>query len=337
MRSVELPGMAAGACSAGACSAGASVSWGEMLDEARRSLTRAGSDAPDVEARRIAAEAADTDSASGSTGFIGLLEKPPTAKAAARFDSLLARRCAGEPLQYVLGRWGFRTLDLLVDRRVLIPRPETEVVAGWAISAARDRSASSVRSRQIGPSVGADDAEPNGARRGGYPVRVVDLGTGSGAIALSVAAECRGAWVFATDVSEDALAVARANLAGLGSVSERVALHVGDWFGALPRDLMGSLDVVVSNPPYVGDREYLPPVVSDWEPRLALRAGPRGGEYIEEIVGQAPRWLRPGGALVVEIPPRLAETALLLARRAGFAARIEQDLAGRDRVLVGVG
>ena len=145
---------------------------------------------------------------------------------------MVARRAHGEPLQYVLGRWGFRTLDLLVDRRVLIPRPETEVVAGLAIDAlaALDR-----------------------------PGVAVDLGTGSGAIALSLAAE---RWphveVWATDVSPDALAVARANLAGLGRRAAVVRLLEGTGSSALPGDLRGRVDVIVSNPPYVPADAPLP-------------------------------------------------------------------------------
>ena len=135
----------------------------------------------------------------------------------------VARREAGEPLQYVVGSWGFRRLDLAVDRRALIPRPETEVTAEVAIDA---------------------------ARRIAEPI-VVDLGTGSGAIGLSVAWECRHAHVWATDRSSEALEVARANLAGLGRAGARVRLAAGDWFGALPDDLVGRVDVAVSNPPYV--------------------------------------------------------------------------------------
>src|SRR5438105_5970876 len=143
---------------------------------------------------------------------------------------MVARRAAGEPLQYVLGRWAFRTLDLMVDRRVLIPRPETEQVVEVALAEAR----------RLHARIAAD------------------LGTGSGAIALSLAAELPGVDVWATDVSADALAVARANLAGIGTfAAARVRIQEGDWFGALPPELRGRLDIVVSNPPYIGDDESL--------------------------------------------------------------------------------
>ena len=231
-------------------------------------------------------------------------------RSVAFLDGMVARRRAGEPLQYVLGRWAFRGLDLFVDRRVLIPRPETEVVAGAAVVAAR-------------------------AVGGGRPT-VVDLGTGSGAIGLAVAAEVPGARVWATDVSPEALAVARANVAGSGSaVGTRVRLVEGDWWDALPDELRGAVDVVVSNPPYVAGEEDLPPEVEEWEPPGALRAGPTGREALEVIVGGAPAWLARPGVLVVELAPHQAEPVADLARRAGFAAvQVVDDLAGRRRVLV---
>jgi release factor glutamine methyltransferase len=227
---------------------------------------------------------------------------------------IIERRAAGEPLQYALGTWGFRTLDLLVDRRVLIPRPETEVV----VEVALDELQAIVKERT--------DRVPV----------AVDLGTGSGAIALSLAVEAKRIEVWATDASADALAVARANLAGIGGrAAPRVSLAQGHWFDALPPHLRGSIDLIVSNPPYIGDDESLPGEVSDWEPASALRAGPTGLEDIEVIVSGAPGWLASAGALVVELAPHQAEAARAMALGAGFGeARVERDLAGRERVLV---
>jgi release factor glutamine methyltransferase len=218
------------------------------------------------------------------------------------YDELVARREAGEPLQYVVARWGFRTLDLYVDRRVLIPRPETEVVAGVVVD--------------LGPEN-----------------LVVDLGTGSGAIALSVAVETKATRIIATDTSPDALAVARANLAGVGAPALRVELREGDWFEAMPDDVRGRVDVIVSNPPYIAEDEELPAEVADWEPVAALRAGPTGLEAIERIVGDAPKWLRPGGALVLEIAPHQRDPVLAMCSSFD-RADVRQDLTGRDRVLV---
>ena len=288
------------------------ASWGDLLAEAQRRLERSAAvESPQVDARRIVEAAAGVSPAE----FDKVLGEPATTLTAASFHSMLERRNAGEPLQYVVGSWGFRTLDLMVDHRVLIPRPETEVVAGWAVDEV-------VR---LSKAVGAD-----------REVVVVDLGTGSGAIALSVAVECPQSRVFATDVSAEALAVARANLAGLGRAAARVSLHEGDWFEAVPGALRGSVDMVVSNPPYIATGEELPPVVADWEPPVALWSGPAGDEAVEKVIGGASRWLRPGGALVLEVASHRARQSAHMAARTGFVdVRVERDLAGLDRVMIG--
>jgi release factor glutamine methyltransferase len=252
-----------------------------------------------------------------------------------RVEALVARRASGEPLQYVLGRWPFRSLELAIDPLVLIPRPETEQVVDVAL-AALDRMASTGSGDGIEASTNSPVA--------------VDLGTGSGAIALALAAEAGRRFpnleVWATDVSADALAVAEQNL-GLLSLRDadaaaRVRLAQGWWFGALPAALKGRIDLIVANPPYVSESEYtqLDPGVRDWEPKGALVApmgagGVGGMADIEAIVGEAPRWLRSLGALVVEIAPAQAYAAIDAARQAGFAqVTTERDLAGRLRMLV---
>ena len=252
---------------------------------------------------------------SAPADYESVLDEQATQRAAAWFFSMLERRAAGEPLQYVVGSWSFRTLDLMVDRRVLIPRPETEVVAGWAVDEVASRSAAPGRDREV---------------------IVADLGTGSGAIALSVAVECPAARVYATDVSAEALAVASANLAGIGRAATRVTLHEGDWFEALPGALKGSVDVVVSNPPYIGSGEELPPVVAEWEPAVALWSGPTGREAVEQVVGGASEWLRAGGALIMEVASHRAQESATLVSGAGFEdVRVERDLAGLERVVMG--
>jgi release factor glutamine methyltransferase len=274
------------------------VTWRARYDEA---AARLGSR---MDARRIVSEAA-----SGVWPF--LLDDDVSERGGRYCEEMVARRAAGEPLQYVLGRWGFRQLDLLVDRRVLIPRPETEQVVSVALA-------------ELG-------------RLGPEPI-VVDLGTGSGAIALSIAAEAKPGAVWATDASAEALAIARANLVGLGgSRAAKVRLEVGSWWDALPTDLRGRVSLVVSNPPYVTTAEMatLPPVVGEWEPRSALEAGPTGLEAIEVIVAGAADWLRRPGAVVVELAPHQAAAAEAVAHGAGFdETRVEKDLAGRERALV---
>ncbi|HUJ64060.1 MAG TPA: peptide chain release factor N(5)-glutamine methyltransferase [Acidimicrobiales bacterium] len=252
------------------------------------------------------------EEASGETWpDLVLTRRPVSEKAQLRVQGLLDRRSAGEPLQYVLGHWAFRGLDLMVDRRVLIPRPETEQVV----------------------EVGLEELD----RRPGTGT-VVDLGTGSGAIALSIVAERTRTRVWATDDSEEALAVAGANLAGLaGFAATRVRLCRGSWWSALPAELAGTVDLVISNPPYVstGEMDGLGPEVLDWEPRMALEAGLSGLEAVNEILVSAPRWLRPDGVAVLEIAPHQASEAALAARRAGFAeVEVRRDLAGRDRAVV---
>jgi len=262
------------------------------------------------EARWICEEASGRRGLEWVTGLDDLVGE----RAVARVDAMVARRLAGEPVQYVLGSWAFRTVDVMVDRRVLIPRPETESVAEVAIDLAR--AAGDGRSRVV-----------------------VDLGTGSGAIALACAAELplAGTEVWATDASPDALDVARANLAGLGRAAANVRLALGSWFEALPAELRGRVDVVVSNPPYIAaDDPEVAEEVTAWEPAAALFSGADGLDAVREIVGGAGAWLRPGGWLVSEIGYRQGDAVAALLRRAGFAdVEIRPDLAGRPRIALG--
>jgi release factor glutamine methyltransferase len=299
----------------------AASTWRDLRSRVERSLAEAGISSPSAEARWILAEAWDQDGAiEGADDVIA------TGRALASVEEMLERRLGGEPLQYVLRGWSFRDLDLFVDPRVLIPRPETEITAQVAIDEAVKRGARS------GPRDAWTGTEASFA--------VADLGTGSGAIALSLVTELADAEVWATDASAGALAVARANIAGTGSAAARVRVVQGDWFGALPEALRGNLRVVVSNPPYISESEIddLAPEVAHHEPRGALVSGPTGLEAIERIVADSVTWLEADGALVLELAPHQADAARALARGAGFASvRIVPDLAGRDRVLVAEG
>ncbi|HZQ26652.1 MAG TPA: peptide chain release factor N(5)-glutamine methyltransferase [Acidimicrobiales bacterium] len=275
------------------------TTWRELLDEATERL------GSKTDARRIVERASGNDGADFWTG----LDDAVTTRAVAFFDSMVERRATGEPLQYVLGSWGFRSLDLYVDRRVLIPRPETEQVVEVALAELRRLEAPK-------------------------PL-VVDLGTGSGAIALAIASEVPTAKVWATDASADALAVARANLAGIGRAGARVRLEHGDWFDALPGLVQGRVDLVVSNPPYVADDDELPGEVADWEPAAALKSGPTGLEHVTLILEAAPLWLTRPAGVVLEIAPHQASEATRIAHDAGFTdVVVEPDLAGRARALV---
>ena len=381
----------------GSAEAGRAVCWGEFLDEATGRLAAAGVASAASEARRLVAAAAGCDDA----GWHAVLPTVATRRGVASFDRMLARRVAGEPLQYVLGSWGFRTLDLFVDSRVLIPRPETETVVGCALDELRRRADelaavvseelsqpgggggvplhSSAHGRRVvadrppapplplsleegdpsaRPRTGAELSQPGGG--GGVPLyscahgrRVVagrppappppvepallaaDLGCGSGAIGLSLAAERPDVEVVCTDVSADALAVASANLAGLGRPARRVRLAEGSWFEALPEEYRGRFDVIVSNPPYIAVDDPLPPEVADHEPQVALYSGRTGLEATSTILSGAPVWLAPGGALVLELADGTAGRVRELAQSAGLVdVAVHRDLAGRERVLV---
>jgi release factor glutamine methyltransferase len=214
---------------------------------------------------------------------------------------LAHRRAAGEPLQYLTGVAGFRRLELAVGPGVLIPRPETEVVVERAMA--------------VLPANGT----------------LVDVGTGSGAIALAVASERVDVRVLATELAEEALAWALKNRGALGLDVE--LLH-GNLFEPLPDELRGRVDVVVSNPPYVAEKERgsLPRDVVDHEPQLALFAKD-GLEVIRRLVEQSPEWLTPTGWLVLEIGETQAADVDALFKRHGYRdGFIEQDLTGRERI-----
>jgi release factor glutamine methyltransferase len=282
------------------------------------------------EARWLGEEA----SGASSREWAAMLDRECTPLTHRHFTTMVERRLAGEPLQYVIGHWPFRRLDLLVDRRVLVPRPETEWVVETAVRLLQGPP-SLRRPSQLG-AAGIGNRAPAAPSSKGEPAVVVDLGTGSGAIALAIASECHpNVRVIATDSSLPALAVAGANLAGLGRVGTAVDLRHGDWWDALPADLAGDVDLVVSNPPYVAATDPLPPEVSEWEPVDALVPGPTGLEALETIVGGAPKWLARGGWLVCEIGETQAAAATAMAASAGLTAvEVKQDLAGKDRVLV---
>jgi len=230
--------------------------WRDLERQARERLGDA------QEARWLVQHAAGR---TGAAWLSDLDEKAPE-RCVPYVEQMLLRRTSGEPLQYVLGAWGFRRLDLSIDHRVLIPRPETEQVVEHALAElTRLRLAT------------------------GKPPRVVDLGTGSGAIALSIAVEVAAAEVWATDASEGALAVARANLAGVGGMAAtRVRMAAGRWYDALPGELAGRVDMIISNPPYLARSELddLDPCVARWEPTEALVA--------EELVAQPGAIIAPG-------------------------------------------
>jgi release factor glutamine methyltransferase len=232
-------------------------------------------------------------------------ERTVTEPELARLRPLVKRRAQHEPLQYILGETEFFHVKLKVDRRALIPRPETE------------RLCEVITQRLEAP-----------------PAAVLDLGTGSGAIALALAVFYPSALVTAVDVSPEALALAGENAAALG-LAERLRLLPSDWFAAL--EPAARFDLIVANPPYLSAGEAAAALreVREHEPRLALTPGPDGWEALVRIVAAAPRFLREGGCLALETGIDQHELLRKSAETAGFV-RIEslRDLTDRDRFLL---
>jgi release factor glutamine methyltransferase len=275
----------------------AAMSVGDALRAASERLAAAGVPEPRADAEVLLARALGTTRA-GVIAAAGRPLAPPTARA---LEVLVARRAAREPLHHLIGEREFWSLPIAVDRRVLVPRPETELLVETAL--------------RVAP----------GARR------VLDVGTGSGAVAVALARELPAARVWASDRERDALAVARANL---GRLAPGVALVCGDLlapFGA------GTFDLVVSNPPYVaaGEIDTLMPEVRDHEPRAALAGGLDGLGVLRALVAGAARVLAPGGWLAVEMGAGQAEAVAGLVEADGryAATHTARDPAGVERVL----
>ena len=282
-----------------------SITWGDLQ---RASAAELGSE---QEARWLCEHASGLQRGD----FDAARDKVVSERCGIALRAMIARRLAGEPLQYVMKSWAFRHLDVMVDNRVLIPRPETEVVVQAAIDLANEM-----------------------LRKSKPKLRVADLGTGSGVIGLSLANELpRGSTeVWLTDLSADALEVACANLAGSGLINSDVRIVQGSWFAALPSELKNSFDLIVSNPPYIG--VYDPSVeasVRNYEPHLALFAGSDGLDAYREIIAHAGEWLVTDGWLILEIGHQQGDLVReLLAQNKFEQIEIRQDLAGRDRIAI---
>lgn len=272
----------------------------EALDAAVDALAAVGVEDPRLDAELLLGEAMELSRAALVADPAA--EVPPPA--ARRFGEMVRRRLRREPVAYILGRKGFRHLGLTVDRRVLIPRPETELLVEVALEL--------------------------------QPARVLDVGTGSGAIALAVADELPGCEVTAIDTSPGALDVARANAERLG-LAERVDFIAG----TVPED--GEFDLILANLPYVAERDWasLQPEVTQWEPREALLAGPDGLDAYRTFIPRCPLLLcriaeQKKGALAVEVGEGQAPAVAELLREAGFGGiETRRDLAGIERVVSG--
>jgi release factor glutamine methyltransferase len=268
---------------------------------ARRALEAAGVDTPVIDARILLLAASGLDRNALITAPHTLLSEEATA----RFQAFVDRRVAREPAAHIVGSRGFWTLDLLSDRRGLVPRPETEVIVDLALKTL--------------------DADA--------PIRVLDLGTGPGTILLALLAE-RPAWSgLGVDVSADALALAREN-AALHGLTDRATFKIGHWGDGVEE----RFDLVVSNPPYIASDviDTLSPEVRDHDPRLALDGGPDGLDAYRALAPQLARLTKPGGLVLLEIghDQGASVPALVDAMADLGPAAVVRDLSDLDRVVV---
>lgn len=269
-----------------------------LLRDGAARLAAAGIDTARLDAEVLLAAVLGTD----RSGLYARLRDAATAAGAASFERSIIRRAGREPLAYILGHKEFYSLDFIVDPAVLIPRPETELLVETVLAHLGDRR----------------------------NVRIGDVGTGSGCIAIALARALTGARLVASDTSRRALRVARQN-AARHDVLDRIDFVAADLLDALN----GTFDVIVSNPPYLRPGAARAPEL-DWEPPSALLAGARGLDAVGRLVSAAPPLLAPGGLLAVEIGAGQDADAMALARAAGLSAvAVTPDLAGIPRVLVG--
>ena len=279
------------------------LTWREVVGKSAAFLASKGVPDPAVAAELLAARLLGV----GRGLLAGAFDRAAEERHLAAMRRGMARLAKGEPLQYVLGEWDFRTLTLKCDRRALIPRPETEGLVSLVLEWLR------------------------GSGRHGAPL-VVDVGTGTGAIVLSLAKEYAGEATFlGTDVSEDAVALAREN-AERCLLADRVGFAVMD--GLDDFDEPQCMDAIVSNPPYIESAvvDTLDPRVRNFEPRLALDGGPAGLDFYDRSLADALNLLKVGGAVFFEIGDTQGEAVRRMMGSYGFGdIRISKDLSGRDR------
>ncbi len=267
-----------------------------------------GSESPRLDAEVLLAHARDCSRIALYTAF----DTEPSEEQREAFREMVRRRGDGAPVAYLVGYREFYSLRMRVNESVLIPRPETEHVVIEALDQAKAMHV-------IDPT---------------RVLRIVDVGTGSGAIAIAIAKHLPSAIVTATDLSNDALQIAKWNI-DQHEVADRITLAQGDLLAPVPAD--GSIDIIVSNPPYVTEAEYaqLAPTVRNHEPRSALVAGPSGTEIIARLVVDAASRLRSGGQLIIEFSPMIADASAQLIKQTGFyeEPKFIKDLAGHRRLI----
>ena len=272
---------------------------GDISDNLRTatSLLSATSDTPRLDAELLMAHALGIERQA-------LLLDPARHAVPDIYVHLVARRMANEPIAYIVGYRDFWTIRVEVGPGVLIPRPDSEALIEACLDIRRERA-------------------------GGWPRRILDLGTGPGTLLLAALSEFSDATGLGVDASEYALAYARDNAEALG-LTDRASFLPGDW----GRGVEGAFDLILCNPPYIAETETLMPDVADHEPAEALFAGVDGLDDYRRIIPDLPRLLTTDGMAILEIGHRQRISVTELAEAAGFAVRCRQDLGGRDRALL---
>ena len=283
--------------------AGRALSIASIVDAAARTLARARVESPHLDAEILIAEAAGVTRANLFAGSIELDDETQR-----RFDSLIRRRAAREPLAYIVGHKEFYSLEFEVTPAVLVPRPETETIVDLALKFAAERR----------------------------NCRLLDIGTGCGAIALAIASNAPGVRVVATDISRDALGIAHRNTIRLGLESRVRFVHADCWDTLDGSEPLERFDIVVSNPPYVCDSEIarLEPEIRDFEPRVALGGGPDGLNFYRRIAAGLGDHLSDGGAVILEVGKGQAAAVAAMLQAAGCVdVSVSNDLSGILRVV----
>ncbi len=285
--------------------AGRALSIAGKIDAAARTLAQAQVENPRLDAELLIAEAAGVTRANLFAGSIDLDDE-----AQRRFEALVRRRAAREPLAYITGRKEFYSIEFEVAPAVLVPRPETETIVDLALKFAAERR----------------------------NCRLLDIGTGCGAIALAVASNAPGVRVVATDISADALAIAHRNAIRLGLESRARLIHADCWDTLDGGEPLGRFDIVVANPPYVCESEMarLEPEIRDFEPRVALDGGPDGLNFYRRIAAGLGDHLFDSGAVILEVGKGQAAAVAAMLQAAGCVdVSVSNDLSGIPRAVFG--
>ncbi len=302
-----------------------------VLEWTTQHLQKHGSETPRLDAEILLAQSRGCPRIALYTQFDDILSD----SVRARMRELVQRRAQNEPVAYLVGHREFFSLDFLVNKHVLIPRPDTETLVTSALDALKARFALSPRPRRGGEGQGEIAIAKEIVNPPAGP-RVLDLCTGSGCVAIAIAKNFPTARVTATDLSAEALEVASQNVAR-HAVTDRVQLVRGDLFAAVPGD--AEFDVIVSNPPYIATAELatLAADVRNFEPQGALDGGPDGLDFVRRIVAEAGPHLVSGGSLLIEISPEQGDAVEHLLHTAGpfLEVRLIKDLAGKTRVAAG--